>query len=98
MDPSHLQELVELEDNYWWHVAKRQLVTRLLLKHCPPPGRLVEGGIGSGRAQLSLMIATSSLEMSRQNRSLQRSSNHLPLGGINVAPNLTVVFAVLAIW
>ena len=49
MDPSHLQELVELEDNYWWHVAKRQLVTRLLQRHCPPPGRLVEGGIGSGR-------------------------------------------------
>lgn len=49
MDPSHLQELVELEDSYWWHVAKRQLVLRLLQQHCPPPGRLVEGGIGSGR-------------------------------------------------
>ncbi|MCA9057796.1 MAG: methyltransferase domain-containing protein, partial [Planctomycetaceae bacterium] len=49
MDPSHLQELVSLEDSYWWHVAKRQLVTRLLNRHCPPPGRLVEGGIGSGR-------------------------------------------------
>lgn len=49
MDPSHLQELVELEDSYWWHVAKRQLVTRLLLRYSPPPGRLVEGGIGSGR-------------------------------------------------
>lgn len=53
MDPSHLQELVELEDNYWWHIAKRQLVTRLLEKHCPPPGRLVEGGIGSGRNLLA---------------------------------------------
>ena len=49
MDPSHLQELVELEDNYWWHIAKRQLVTRLLGQFAPPPGRLVEGGIGSGR-------------------------------------------------
>jgi len=49
MDPSHLRELVELEDSYWWHVAKRQLVLQLLQKHCPPPGRLVEGGIGSGR-------------------------------------------------
>lgn len=49
MDPSHLQQLVELEDNYWWHVAKRQLVTGLLKRFCPPPGRLVEGGIGSGR-------------------------------------------------
>jgi SAM-dependent methyltransferase len=49
MDPSHLKELVALEDNYWWHVAKRQLVTRLLNRFCPPPGRLIEGGIGSGR-------------------------------------------------
>jgi len=49
MDPSHLQELVRLEDEYWWHIAKRKLVTSLLKEHCPPPGRLVEGGIGSGR-------------------------------------------------
>ena len=49
MDPSHLQELVTLEDHYWWHVAKRRLVTRLMARYCPPPGRLVEGGIGSGR-------------------------------------------------
>ena len=45
MDPSHLQELVTLEDSYWWHVAKRQLVISLLEKYCPAPGRLVEGGI-----------------------------------------------------
>ena len=49
MQASHLQQLVDLEDNYWWHVAKRELVTRLLEKHCPAPGQLAEGGIGSGR-------------------------------------------------
>ena len=49
MDPSHLTQLVELEDNYWWHVAKRQLVLNLLKRHAAAPGRLVEGGIGSGR-------------------------------------------------
>lgn len=49
MQASHLQQLVDLEDSYWWHVAKRELVRNLLQKHCPPPGRLVEGGIGSGR-------------------------------------------------
>ncbi len=49
MDPSHLTQLVELEDNYWWHVAKRKLVLRLLNRFAPAPGRLVEGGIGSGR-------------------------------------------------
>ncbi len=49
MDPSHLTQLVELEDNYWWHIAKRKLVLRLLQRFAPAPGRLVEGGIGSGR-------------------------------------------------
>ena len=49
MDPTHLQELIDLEDGYWWHVAKRALVSRLLKSHFPPPGRLVEGGIGSAR-------------------------------------------------
>lgn len=49
MDASHLQQLVDLEDTYWWHVAKRELASRLLAKYSPAPGRLVEGGIGSGR-------------------------------------------------
>ena len=49
MQVSHLQQLVDLEDSYWWHVAKRELVCKLMQKHCPPPELLVEGGIGSGR-------------------------------------------------
>ena len=49
MDATHLQQLVDLEDSYWWHVAKRELSIRLLNKYAPAPGRLVEGGIGSGR-------------------------------------------------
>lgn len=49
MQASHLQQLVDLEDSYWWHVAKRQLVEKLLLEYAPAPGKLVEGGIGSGR-------------------------------------------------
>ena len=49
MDASHLQELIELEDNYWWHIAKRQLVTSMLERYFPPPGSVVEGGIGSSR-------------------------------------------------
>jgi SAM-dependent methyltransferase len=49
MEHHHLQELIELEDRYWWHVAKRSLVVSLLKRHFPPPGLLVEGGVGSGR-------------------------------------------------
>lgn len=53
MDASHLKQLVDLEDNYWWHVAKRELTLKLLEKYCPAPGRLVEGGVGSGRNLLA---------------------------------------------
>jgi SAM-dependent methyltransferase len=46
MDPRHLDELAALEDTYWWHVGKRQLVLKLLQDLCPPPARVVEGGVG----------------------------------------------------
>ena len=49
MDPSHLDELIELEDNYWWHIAKRELVTEIVTREFPAPARLAEGGIGSAR-------------------------------------------------
>lgn len=49
MNAAHLEDLIVLEESYWWHVAKRNLVSRLLTRYFPAPGRLVEGGIGSGR-------------------------------------------------
>lgn len=49
MDAAHLNELVELEDTYWWHVAKRRLAGGLLARYAPAPGLLVEGGVGSCR-------------------------------------------------
>ena len=57
MQTAHLQELVELEDTYWWHVAKRELVLQLLSQHAPAPGRLIEGGIGSARNLLAFRDA-----------------------------------------
>ena len=49
MEKSHFEDLIHLEDTYWWHVAKRQLATKLLRSQFPAPGRLVEGGVGSSR-------------------------------------------------
>jgi SAM-dependent methyltransferase len=48
MDRKHLDELIAVERSYWWHVAKRALVTGLLRRYFPPPARLVEGGVGGG--------------------------------------------------
>tara|TARA_R110002095_G_scaffold106233_2_gene93054 strand:- start:252 stop:983 length:732 start_codon:yes stop_codon:yes gene_type:complete len=49
VDPGHLTELIDLEENYWWHVAKRKLVTEILTNEFPAPGLIIEGGIGSAR-------------------------------------------------
>jgi SAM-dependent methyltransferase len=49
VDNVHFEDLITLEDTYWWHVAKRLLVKKVLQEEFPPPGRLVEGGIGSSR-------------------------------------------------
>ena len=49
LDAHHLQELIDLEEGYWWHVAKRRLAGEILQRYLPAPGLLVEGGIGSGR-------------------------------------------------
>ena len=47
MERAHLDELIELENRYWWHVAKRNIATDLLRKYVPSPARIVEGGIGA---------------------------------------------------
>ncbi len=47
MEVAHLHELSQLEQTYWWHIAKRELVTRWLQQYVPAPARVVEGGIGS---------------------------------------------------
>ena len=57
MDARHLDELKEVERSYWWHRAKRALVRRVLRQHYPPPGRLVEGGVGAGANLLSFARA-----------------------------------------
>mgnify|MGYP002623344809 FL=1 len=57
MDAAHLDELVELEEHYWWHVAKRRLAGGLLARSAPPPGLLIEGGVGSCRNLLAFREA-----------------------------------------
>ena len=38
MRPSELDKMFELEDTYWWFVARRELVLTLLSRHLPPVG------------------------------------------------------------
>ncbi len=48
MDPKHLQTLIEVERTYWWHIAKRELILDWIRRFAPPPGLLIEGGVGGG--------------------------------------------------
>lgn len=54
MDLKHLEALVAVDRSYWWHVGKRELVVDLLRRRCPPPARVVEGGVGGGATLLAL--------------------------------------------
>lgn len=48
VESQHLDELIRLDQTYWWHVAKRKLVTGIVQSRFPAPGLIVEGGFGSG--------------------------------------------------
>jgi 2-polyprenyl-3-methyl-5-hydroxy-6-metoxy-1,4-benzoquinol methylase len=54
MERAHLDELIELENHYWWHITKRNIATDLLRKYVPPPARIIEGGIGAAGNLLNL--------------------------------------------
>ena len=53
MESAHLDQLIQLEESYWWHVAKRNWATQLLTQFVPPPSRIIEGGIGAAGNLLS---------------------------------------------
>ncbi len=107
MEANHLDELIELEDSYWWHVAKRRLVIDLLQTHIPPPGILVEGGVGSARNLVEFQrlgydvhgfdILPAAIEHAKS-RGLQRVAQHdlsepwpLPRESVRVAVLLDVL-------
>ncbi len=48
MSLEHLEELYRIEEEYWWHLSKRRIVTDLLEKYVPPPAVLLEVGVGAG--------------------------------------------------
>lgn len=48
MDTRHLDNLAAIEATYWWNTAKRDLVAWMLARWLPPPGVLIEGGVGAG--------------------------------------------------
>jgi len=48
MQIAHLEELIALEQTYWWHVTKRAIATDILNRFCPSSCNLFEGGVGGG--------------------------------------------------
>jgi SAM-dependent methyltransferase len=55
VEPAEYQRMFELEDHYWWFLAKRKLVTALLDQHASlPPTLAVDVGCGTGGILASL--------------------------------------------
>jgi SAM-dependent methyltransferase len=55
VEPAEYQKMYELEDHYWWFLAKRALVTALLEEYASlPPSRAVDVGCGTGGILASL--------------------------------------------
>ena len=48
MRSAELRKMYELEDSYWWFVARRELACRLLRRHCRGPLRILDIGCGTG--------------------------------------------------
>ncbi len=107
METGHFAELAELESHYWWHVAKRQLVAGILQREYPPPGRLVEGGVGTagnllafrdlGYTVAGLDCAPESIEIARS-RGVTEIQQHdlsqpwpVPAGSLDIVVLLDVL-------
>lgn len=48
MRPEHLLEMRDLEDHYWWFIARRRLALSLLDQAALPAQTILDGGCGAG--------------------------------------------------
>ncbi len=55
MDVVYLKQMYELEDSYWWFVARRRLVRSLIGRHAgSSPLKILDAGAGTGALMSSL--------------------------------------------
>lgn len=53
MQSAEYARMYELEDRYWWFVARRELALSLLKKHSTANARILDVGCGTGKGQES---------------------------------------------
>ncbi|MBN2564523.1 MAG: class I SAM-dependent methyltransferase [Candidatus Eisenbacteria bacterium] len=95
MRPDELAKMFELEDTYWWFVARRQLVRELIERYAPADRQLsiLDVGCGTGAtlkaiqdqgAEMGLDRSSTALAFSRQRglrRLAQATAEALPVAG-----------------
>lgn len=53
MQSAEYARMYELEDRYWWFVARRELALQMLSQYAPSDGRILDVGCGTGKGQES---------------------------------------------
>jgi len=90
MDAHEHQRMAEHEEWYWWHLARKAIVHRLIRRHAPASPRILDVGCGTGATTASLLcfgpvigldIGEAALRRARQRNLTVTRSNavHLPL-------------------
>jgi SAM-dependent methyltransferase len=84
--PAELAKMFDLEDSYWWFVARRELVRALLVRHRPAGEgmRVLDVGCGTGATLKALSALGTVVGIDRSAEALrycrQRGSKRLALG------------------
>jgi SAM-dependent methyltransferase len=71
--PDELAKMFDLEDTYWWFVARRELVRELLARHAPagPDLRILDVGCGTGATLTAEQDSGTGIGLDRSAAALQ---------------------------
>jgi len=81
-DDKQLNEIIfRYEDDYWWYVARQEIIGKFLEKHCRPGMKLLNVGSGTGANSrfASLFADVFSLDLSMHALRLSRKKIQAPL-------------------
>ncbi len=104
MDAREHQRMAEHEEWYWWHLARKAIVQRVIQRHAPASPRILDVGCGTGATTASLLcfgpvvgldIGDAALRLARQRNVTVTRSNAVDLPVRNQSFDVVVALDVL---